>query len=154
MKSIFLSLLWSAGVVRSAIIPDDTQAVESVADNDASPIDDMATYYPDQHDCPLQCEDLTNTNSWITHFSVERLSCCNETMLLQFSVTQPLDRPDSTILIRSCSLGSSNGNRYRHEVEERISVRQTLSNDWSACLQTLEGHSNNVNSVSFSHDCI
>jgi hypothetical protein len=102
MRSIFLSLLWSAGVVRSAINPDGTHAVEPVTDDDASPIGDMTTYYPDQHDCPLQCEDLTNTNSWITYFSVERLSRCNETMLLQFSVTQPLDRPDSTILIRSC----------------------------------------------------
>lgn len=110
MRSIFLSLLWSARVVRSAINLDGTQAVEPMTDDDASPISDMATYYPDQHDCPLQCEDLTNTNSWITYFSVERLSRCNETLLLQLSVTQLLDRPNSTILIHSCSLGSSNGN--------------------------------------------
>jgi hypothetical protein len=27
-----------------------------------------------------------------------------------------------------------------------------VSEEWNACLQTLEGHSNNVNSVAFSHD--
>jgi hypothetical protein len=110
MRSNFLSLLWGASVVRSAINPDGTQAVEPVTDDDASPIADMATYYPDLHDCPLECEDPNNTNSWITYFSVERLKRCNETMLLQFSITQPLDKSDSTILIRSCSLGCSNGN--------------------------------------------
>jgi hypothetical protein len=66
MKSIFLSFLWIASVVRSAINPDGTQAIEPVTDDDASPIANMATYYPDLHDCPLKCEDLTNTNSWIT----------------------------------------------------------------------------------------
>jgi hypothetical protein len=110
MRSIFLSLLYGVSVVRSAINPDGTQAVEPVTDDDASPIADMATYYPELHDCPLECNDLTNTNSWITYFSVERLKRCNETMLLQFSITQPLDKSDSTILIRSCSLGSSNSN--------------------------------------------
>jgi hypothetical protein len=110
MRLVFLSLLWGASVVRSGINPDGTQAVGPVKDDDASSIADMATYYPDLHDCPLECEGLTNMNSWITYFSVERLKRCNETMLLQFSITQPLDKSDSAILIRSCSLGSSNGN--------------------------------------------
>ncbi|KZM21352.1 chitinase [Ascochyta rabiei] len=108
MRLIFLSLLYGVSVVRSAINPDGTQAVEPVTDDDASPIADMATYYPDLHDCPLECDDLTNTNGWITYFSMERLKRCNETMLLQFSITQLLDKSDSTILIRTCSLRSSN----------------------------------------------
>jgi WD40 repeat protein len=41
---------------------------------------------------------------------------------------------------------------FKHEEPEAISIRPTLTEEWSACLQTLEGHSNAVRSVVFSHD--
>jgi WD40 repeat protein len=41
---------------------------------------------------------------------------------------------------------------FRHEEPETISIRPALSDGWSACLQTLEGHSGVVSSVAFSHD--
>jgi WD40 repeat protein len=41
---------------------------------------------------------------------------------------------------------------FQHEEPEAISIRPTLSDGWSACLQTLEGHSSYVSSVVFSHD--
>ncbi|RYN87201.1 Vegetative incompatibility protein [Alternaria tenuissima] len=41
---------------------------------------------------------------------------------------------------------------FKHEEPEVISIRPTLSEEWSACLHTLEGHSNAVSSVVFSHD--
>ena len=41
---------------------------------------------------------------------------------------------------------------FKHEEPEAISIRPTLSEEWSACLQTLEGHSDWVRSVAFSHD--
>ncbi|KAF2825483.1 hypothetical protein CC86DRAFT_371133 [Ophiobolus disseminans] len=41
---------------------------------------------------------------------------------------------------------------FQHEEPEGINVRPTLSNGWSACLQTLEGHSGPVSSVAFSPD--
>jgi WD40 repeat protein len=41
---------------------------------------------------------------------------------------------------------------FQHEEPQAISIRPTLSEEWSACLQTLEGHSGDVNSVAFSHD--
>jgi WD40 repeat protein len=41
---------------------------------------------------------------------------------------------------------------FRHEEPETISIRPVLSDGWSACLQTLEGHSSWVSSVAFSHD--
>jgi WD40 repeat protein len=41
---------------------------------------------------------------------------------------------------------------FQHEEPEEISIRPTLSDGWSACLQTLEGHSSGVTSVAFSHD--
>jgi WD40 repeat protein len=41
---------------------------------------------------------------------------------------------------------------FQHEEPEAISIRPALSDRWSACLQTLEGRSDYVNSVAFSHD--
>ncbi|KAI1676385.1 WD40 repeat [Pyrenophora tritici-repentis] len=41
---------------------------------------------------------------------------------------------------------------FQHEEPEAISIRPTLSEEWSACLQTLEGHSSYVSLVAFSHD--
>jgi WD40 repeat protein len=41
---------------------------------------------------------------------------------------------------------------FQHEEPKAIRIRPTLSKGWSACLQTLEGHSSEVSSVAFSHD--
>ncbi|KAL5371773.1 hypothetical protein DPSP01_014016 [Paraphaeosphaeria sporulosa] len=41
---------------------------------------------------------------------------------------------------------------FQHEEPEGITIVPAMSSSWSACLQTLEGHSNIVRSVSFSHD--
>ena len=43
---------------------------------------------------------------------------------------------------------------FQHEEPETIRIRPALSDEWSACLQTLEGHSHWVSSVAFSHDSI
>jgi WD40 repeat protein len=41
---------------------------------------------------------------------------------------------------------------FQHERLEGIGLKLSLSDGWSACLQTLEGHSSVVNLVAFSHD--
>jgi hypothetical protein len=41
---------------------------------------------------------------------------------------------------------------FQHEEPEAIIIRPILSDGWSACLQTLEGHSSSVSSVAFSPD--
>jgi WD40 repeat protein len=41
---------------------------------------------------------------------------------------------------------------FQHEEPEEITIRPATGDSWSACLQTLEGHSNWVSSVAFSHD--
>lgn len=106
MRSAAVSLLLKASLVHSAINLDGTYAVMPVTEDDPSPIGDPLTYYPDQHDCPVPCADYSNMHSWIPYLSVDRLRRCQEPMLLQFSVTQPLNDPGSNTLIRSCMLGS------------------------------------------------
>ncbi|KAL5372064.1 hypothetical protein DPSP01_013774 [Paraphaeosphaeria sporulosa] len=41
---------------------------------------------------------------------------------------------------------------FQHEEPKTISIRPALSDGWSACLQTLEGHGREVTSVAFSPD--
>lgn len=110
MRFAVVAVVLGSRLVQSAINLDGTQAVKPVTEKDPSPIANIDTYYPDRHDCPKGCVDLSNIHSWIPYFSVERLRRCQEPMLLQFSVTQPLDDPKSTVLIRSCILGSQPAN--------------------------------------------
>jgi WD40 repeat protein len=41
---------------------------------------------------------------------------------------------------------------FQQENPEGITIWPAMSDSWSACLQTLEGHSRSVSSVAFSHD--
>ncbi len=41
---------------------------------------------------------------------------------------------------------------FEDEEPQWITIKPAMRDEWSACLQTLEGHSNSVNSVAFSHD--
>ena len=41
---------------------------------------------------------------------------------------------------------------FQHEEPRGITIKPAMSAGWSACLQTLEGHSEGVTSVAFSHD--
>ena len=41
---------------------------------------------------------------------------------------------------------------FKHEEPKWITIKPPIRDEWSACLQTLEGHSNRVNSVAFTRD--
>jgi WD40 repeat protein len=41
---------------------------------------------------------------------------------------------------------------FQHEEPKGITIKPAIGDSWSACLQTLEGHSSEVMSVVFSHD--
>ena len=41
---------------------------------------------------------------------------------------------------------------YKQEEPEWITTKPAMQDDWSPCLQTLEGHGGSVKSVAFSHD--
>src|SRR6478735_11226846 len=42
--------------------------------------------------------------------------------------------------------------QFQHEEPEGIKIKPGMSDSWSACLRTLEGHNDWVRSVAFSHD--
>jgi hypothetical protein len=119
MRSIAIVIAIGAHLARCAVDINGNQVTEPLESDDPSPIGDLRTYYPDQHDCPLTCSDYANMHSWTPYISVERLQRCNEPMLLQFSVSKPLDDPKTTVLIRSCTLeGQQLGNQTGvHSIE-------------------------------------
>src|SRR5204863_97940 len=41
---------------------------------------------------------------------------------------------------------------FKEEAPKWITIKPAMGDKWSACLQTLEGHSGDVRSVAFSHD--
>ncbi|KAF2022930.1 hypothetical protein EK21DRAFT_81977, partial [Setomelanomma holmii] len=41
---------------------------------------------------------------------------------------------------------------FQYKEPKEITIRPAINDSWSACLQTLEGHSSHVISVAFSHD--
>lgn len=104
MRYSFISIIWYLTLVHGAVDLQGNQVVDPVTSNDPAPIGDLRIYTPATHDCPIFCEDLGNTHSWISYHSVNRLARCHEPLLLQFTVTQPVSDPNSDILIRTCSL--------------------------------------------------
>ncbi|KAM7198915.1 carbohydrate-binding module family 24 protein [Naviculisporaceae sp. PSN 640] len=106
---------WLVGPGHAAIDINGEQVVEPAlaSTDEPAPIADIDTYHPDQHDCPLPCTDLSNTHSWITYHTVQRLKRCPEPLLIQLGagVRQLVDDPQSTILIRACSLASGRSAR-------------------------------------------
>nr|QDJ94334.1 chitinase chiC1 [Cordyceps cicadae] len=101
----------AAACVLAAVDLDGSHITAPLDMDDPSPIADIHTYHPDQHDCPLPCADTANVHSWITYFSISRLRRCDEPLLLQLSISQALDDPQSTTLIRACSLAHLNEQR-------------------------------------------
>jgi WD40 repeat protein len=49
-------------------------------------------------------------------------------------------------------VGSLTGRLFMEEEPKRVTVKPAVGDKWSACLQTLEGHSKRVWSVTFSLD--
>ena len=41
---------------------------------------------------------------------------------------------------------------FQHEAPKEFTLKPGMSDSWSACLQTLEGHSRGIDSVAFSHN--
>ncbi|KAF2752525.1 HET-domain-containing protein [Pseudovirgaria hyperparasitica] len=64
--------------------------------------------------------------------------------------TSPLQAYVSALLFSP--LNSKVRRQFQHEEPDWITVKPVISSSWSACMQTLEGHSGYVKSVVFSHD--
>lgn len=56
--------------------------------------------------CPVLCYiSGQNPTNWTIYHDVERLNWCNQTMLLDFAIHNPLNDPNTHVTLRSCSVG-------------------------------------------------
>ncbi|EFR05106.1 hypothetical protein MGYG_08115 [Nannizzia gypsea CBS 118893] len=76
------------------------------------PLEALNAHYSDKHDCPLLVLTMQTSiagsliSLWIG------LHRCQEPLLVQLSVTQPLDDPESTILLRTCTSSSGTSHAF------------------------------------------
>ncbi|KAK3986114.1 hypothetical protein QBC44DRAFT_373421 [Cladorrhinum sp. PSN332] len=128
MKLLTAFLFLGAQLAQAAINLDGSQAVWA-SEEGPSPIGTPDTYIPEQHNCPVACVDYANIHSWISYPSLEHLSRCTKPLLLQFSVTQPLDDPNANTLIRSCSLAALDTEGPVVAYEDAITVENPKKDD-------------------------
>lgn len=99
--------MWSRAKTGTAALALCVNFVDSVLSLDNTiPNPALSRNDPELFDCPLPCVEYDNIHTWTRYFSVSRLERCNKPMLLQFSTTQLLDDPATTVLIRACTLTS------------------------------------------------
>ncbi|KAH8645403.1 hypothetical protein BX600DRAFT_391288 [Xylariales sp. PMI_506] len=61
------------------------------------------TFYSSRHACPQTCSAVgDDTSNWTVYRRLNRLNACNETMLLNFNIYNPVDDPDTTVKISAC----------------------------------------------------
>ncbi|KAL4896950.1 glycoside hydrolase [Aspergillus ambiguus] len=62
-----------------------------------------STFFSALNACPAPCENLNHPTGWTTYNRVNRLSACNETMLVDFALHNPLDNPKTTTKLYACT---------------------------------------------------
>ncbi|RVD86020.1 uncharacterized protein DFL_004316 [Arthrobotrys flagrans] len=66
--------------------------------------------------CPQPCSQVGNNPAdWTVYDSVERLNSCNQPLLLDFAIFNPLESPDTTVRIAACTVDNSQ-NAKRQEI--------------------------------------
>ena len=84
--------------------------------------------------CPLPCVDYANIHSWSIYPSLSQLRQCQEPLLVQLSVTQPVDGPSLNTPIRACSIAPQSPARLiNEEIPENPKKSDNL---WHGSLET------------------
>ncbi|KAK3945004.1 hypothetical protein QBC46DRAFT_435648 [Diplogelasinospora grovesii] len=78
----------------------------TVAGTGNVPVDVPATYYTQLHPCPKACSQKKSPQDWTLYSSLERLVFCDQPMLVDFAVFNPLDEPTTNVMLKACTLGN------------------------------------------------
>ncbi|KAG5778590.1 hypothetical protein H9Q73_007731 [Fusarium xylarioides] len=81
--------------------------------------------------CPIPCEG-TSPSDWTVYHSVDSLTQCQEPMMFDFSVMNPLDDPETIIQIRACTATKTVKPITKHVRDALVTERQTISRAQSA----------------------
>ncbi|KAK3317910.1 killer toxin alpha/beta [Apodospora peruviana] len=69
-------------------------------------VDNPNSYYADLHPCPVACDDLPPSN-WTIYTSYERLARCDEPLLFDFALYNPVADPLTPTKLRVCTAGNA-----------------------------------------------
>ena len=70
-------------------------------------IDQSDSFFSDLHPCPTTCKDTPSSN-WTVYTSMDRLALCDEPMLFDFSISNPVADPNTITKLRVCTTSSGN----------------------------------------------
>lgn len=87
-----------------------------------------STFYSALSPCPLPCSiSGPDPANWTHYHDAQRLSYCDETTLFDLNIHNPVNDPDTSILIRACSAGSATSGSSKRLADRALVARQRLS---------------------------
>ncbi|KAH8901597.1 glycoside hydrolase [Thozetella sp. PMI_491] len=70
-------------------------------------VDSPNTYYTKLHPCPKSCSTQKTPHDWTVFSSAKRLESCDQPMLVDFAVFNPLDNLATGTMVKACTLGDN-----------------------------------------------
>jgi hypothetical protein len=99
---------------------------------------EFAMLSPENSLCPTPCEG-TMPGDWTVYNSVDSLSHCQEHMMFDFSVINPLDDPETIVQIRACTASKTVKQSTKHVRDAPAADGHSMSRAQSASwLPTIE----------------
>ncbi|KAI7973519.1 hypothetical protein EIK77_004125 [Talaromyces pinophilus] len=88
---------------------------------------------PNLFKCPVSCADAgTDSSGWTVFHDLNRLALCNQSMLVDFAIHNPLDDPNTHITLYTCSSAAAGKGKLCTIPEENtIKANQTVQLAWS-----------------------
>ncbi|KAI2626766.1 hypothetical protein GGR54DRAFT_637326 [Hypoxylon sp. NC1633] len=81
---------------------DASESRIEILDDNAIPASVQSALYTDLHSCPAACGN-SNSGNWTIYSSTERLAACDEPVLLDFNIYNPLDDPSTQTKLLACT---------------------------------------------------
>lgn len=105
LRSCLMAVAGAVLLAAQALAEDSPMQLFGVDAKLLEGVDSPKTYYSERHDCPLPCERLPPSN-WTVYSSFPRMRYCEEPMLFDFSLENPVADPNTPTKLRVCVAGS------------------------------------------------
>jgi len=131
---------YSALSLRGASEADAAAAFSTMSDEELMEGTDSANaYHHEFHPCPIPCTDQLPQN-WTVYTDIDRLALCNEPMLFDFNIYNPVVDPETPTKIRVCNAGDGDASKVGPSLVNGTSkgvttsaVPRNAAAAWTAC---------------------
>ncbi|KAF2688552.1 carbohydrate-binding module family 50 protein [Lentithecium fluviatile CBS 122367] len=90
-----------------AICAVNAQDAFSMSDTEIMGFDLSGSFFSDLHPCPIPCKE-GRPNNWTVYTSMDRLALCDEPLLFDFAVTNPVADPNTVTKLHVCTATGGN----------------------------------------------